>query len=98
MKELLQEYANTVDVLSKHEIIKQAIELSGIDLDSKETMIKLTTKLLKEHAEYKEVCDGVHELKAKLKVLEQKLSIAEKAMPLFKNIDEYEKWFQEEIK
>lgn len=88
MKALLQLYQDYSERLLELEQSKQNIELVNIDLDSKETMTKLTSKLLKESEEYTSVMNNINHTKHILNILDKKISFARAMIPLFKDYTE----------
>ena len=99
---MIQPLLHTYEVLSTElvdlEKQKQDIELESIDLDSKETMIKLTTKLIRDNLDYKTVVEKIEVTKTKLKVCEKNISVANAMIPLFKEYTSFETWFSQNIK
>jgi hypothetical protein len=98
MKELLKEYEECLREITELKTNKQQLELENIDLDSKETMTKLLSRLIKESEDYSIVCDKLSTYETKLNIVEKKLSMIRGITNLFKNIDELETYININIK
>jgi hypothetical protein len=98
MKELLKKYEEYLREITELKTNKQQLELENIDLDSKETMTKLLSRLIKESEDYSIVCDKLSTYETELNIVEKKLSMIRGITNLFKNIDELETYININIK
>lgn len=72
---LIMDYSKAVGKLAMNEIRKSQIELSELDLSSKETMVKVCTSLMQRNDEYKKIHEENIELKSIIEVTEKQISI-----------------------
>ena len=92
MTALLNEYKEIQEYLLDIENQKLQIELNSFDYDSKETIIKMTSKLMKEHEAYKELCYRIELYKTKLAIVDKKLSMIKSVAHMFTHMHELENY------
>jgi hypothetical protein len=75
---LIKDFQEKSSLLTQKEITKTTIEISSLDLSSKETMVKLCTSLKLSNIDYFNLCNEIDTMKAECAVIEKKLSIIER--------------------
>lgn len=92
MKELINYYELCSDAIIQLENEKLRIEFQEFDFNSKETMIKMVSKLIIENKDYSKVVEDLNYYKSELNIIDKKLSIARSMIPLFNDYTSFEKW------
>jgi hypothetical protein len=97
LKQFIEYYELCSNTIIKLENEKLSIEFQEFDFNSKETMIKMVSKLIIENNLYSQVVEDLNYWKSELNIIDKKLSIARSMIPLFNDYTTFEKWLHQNI-